>query len=82
MFQIEPTPNLKLVFVGMESGFIGAYDAQSGELVHVLEGHADRITGMALSGDETLLTSISDDRTVGFWDLPNVCEDIDRVVFF
>jgi len=61
-----------LVFVGMMSGSIAVYDVTSGELVQILEGHADTVLSLTLNADNTLLVSTSTDRTAGYWQLPTL----------
>jgi len=56
----------------MMSGSIAVYDVTSGELVQILEGHADTVLSLTLNADNTLLVSTSTDRTAGYWQLPTV----------
>ncbi len=62
----------QLVFLGMSSGCIAVYDVTTGELVQVLEGHAEAIISTTLNADNTVLVSTSTDRTVGVWQLAAV----------
>ena len=43
--------------------------APGGELIRTLEGHADWVTAVAMSGDGTRAVSGSDDKTLKVWDL-------------
>ena len=63
----------QLVFVGMDTGFVAAYDRTSGDLIRVLEGHTAAVTGLALSSDGEVLVSSSMDCSVGLWQLRLVC---------
>jgi WD40 repeat protein len=56
---------LGLAFVG--SATIWIVDAQDGELVHSLDGHAYGVNDLAFSPDGSLLASGSADRTVALW---------------
>ncbi|RMX37608.1 hypothetical protein pdam_00007891 [Pocillopora damicornis] len=45
------------------------WDSQSGDLVHVLEGHTGWVQACSFSEDGKLLASASDDQTVRVWDV-------------
>lgn len=47
---------------------IRAWDTNSGKLLHVFSGHQDLIETPALSADDRLLVSGSNDGTLRFWD--------------
>ena len=48
------------------------WDAQTGELLHKLEGHTRSVTSVAFSPDRSLLASGSWDNTVFLWDVSSV----------
>ena len=43
------------------------FDFTTGELVKTLTGHTDGLTALAVSLDETLIASVSDDKTARVW---------------
>ena len=45
------------------------WDVQSGRKLRALIGHAERVYGVALSGDGQLVTSFSYDKTLKVWDV-------------
>lgn len=68
-----PTPVTTLVFdrtgehifFGGVDNMVHAYDVRAGEIAWSLQGHADTVTGLSLSGDGERLLSNSMDNTVG-----------------
>jgi WD40 repeat protein len=45
------------------------WDGQSGELIHTLEGHSDKVSSVAWSADNSYLASGSWDYTIKLWDI-------------
>ncbi len=58
----------RFVSAGGEDGIVRLWDAQTGELLHNLLGHSDRINCIAFSPDGKRLASASADTTVKIWD--------------
>jgi WD40 repeat protein len=50
-------------------GSLRLWNAQSGECLHVLVGHDDRVKNAAFSPSGTMMASVSDDRTVRLWNV-------------
>jgi WD40 repeat protein len=57
-----------------EEPLLHLYDAETGELLRMLEGHNSRITDLAFSKDGELLLSTSLDRTVRGWLLQDIAK--------
>ncbi len=55
---------------GMNYG-LHIWDVASGIKVRTLHGHQARIAGLAFSSTGRELVSVSDDKTIRFWDLPS-----------
>lgn len=47
---------------------IRLWNAKTGEHLHTLEGHADRVNSVSFSPDSSMLVSGSHDGTVRLWD--------------
>jgi WD40 repeat protein len=50
------------------------YNAESGEQVRQLTGHAGRVYSLFFSGDGRLLVSVAEDQTVSVWSLTNLAK--------
>lgn len=48
------------------------WDAETGDIVHTFEGHAEGISDVAWSNNGEFLASASDDKTVRLWSLETV----------
>lgn len=59
----------KLLASGSFDGTVKLWDALSGALVRTLEGHTDKVRGVAFNKKGDLLASTGDDRTVKLWDV-------------
>jgi sugar lactone lactonase YvrE len=59
----------RLLVVAGPDHQVRLFDANSGELLHTLMGHQERLYGLALSADGTLLAAGSEDATITVWDV-------------
>jgi WD40 repeat protein len=66
---LELSPDGRTAFLGGADGTIEVYNAATGELRLRLEGHTDRVTGLAVTADGHRLLSSSRDSTVLVWDV-------------
>jgi WD40 repeat protein len=64
------SPDSTLLAVATSDLKLKILNTRSAETVHVLEGHADRITRVMFSPDGTFIVSGSWDGTVRVWGLP------------
>ena len=68
-------PAGRAIAAGTADGRVHVLDAETGEVVRVLEGHERGVTGLAFRPDGAVLASCSLDRTVRRWD-PRSGEDL------
>jgi WD40 repeat protein len=73
---LSPNQNLLAVGSGSQSERIQILDAESGRLLHSLDGHSSWISGLAFSRDGRRLISSSADQTIRFWDTDSWTETI------
>jgi WD40 repeat protein/serine/threonine protein kinase len=67
--QFSPDGNLLAAGGNVDDPVVKLYDARTGRLVRLLEGHADRVNCLAFHPDGRRLASCSSDKTVRIWDL-------------
>jgi WD40 repeat protein/serine/threonine protein kinase len=65
---LSPDDRCLAVGAGVADGIVRVYDLTTGDLLHSLQGHIDRVVSVAYSPDGTRLASTSLDRTVKIWD--------------
>ena len=57
------------VYAGGIDNVVKVWDLRKGEMVMMLEGHSDTVTGMSLSPDGSYLLTNSMDCTLRIWDM-------------
>ncbi|KIJ06850.1 hypothetical protein PAXINDRAFT_44442, partial [Paxillus involutus ATCC 200175] len=57
----------KMVVSGSEDKTVRIWDGESGEVMHVFEGHKDEVNSVEFSWDSSRVVSGSDDHTVRVW---------------
>ena len=57
------SPDAQVFVTGAEDGAVRVYRTAGGELVHELEAHEDRISGLAFTADGKMIGSASEDKT-------------------
>ena len=67
VFSVAVSPDMKLVAGGCSDCVVRIWDAKTGDLVDVLEGHTDIVSSVAFTPDRKGLVSGSWDRTVKRW---------------
>lgn len=58
------------IISGSSNGMISVMDIKNGEVIAIWKAHAESINSVAVSPDEELVISGSDDKTIKIWKLP------------
>jgi WD40 repeat protein len=62
------SPNGTQVVSGLYNGTVRLWDAATGALLQILDGHSDSVNSVAFSPDGKQVVSGLDDKTVRLWD--------------
>lgn len=66
---LAATPDGSRVITGGADRLVRIWDLATGELVRTIEGHTDRVNGVAVAPDGGRVASVAGDRTIHIWDL-------------
>jgi WD40 repeat protein len=66
--RLSVSPDGRLLAVAGPDQVLRLFDAYTGQLLHELDGHDDRLYGLAFSADGTLLAVGSEDTTITIWE--------------
>ena len=67
MRNIDWSSDGRLMATASDDMFVGIWDADSGEMMHFLEGHSDWVRDVAFSPDNSILVSAGDDGVLRSW---------------
>jgi WD40 repeat protein len=63
------SPGGTKIAAGDENHQVIIWDVESGEPLHTLLGHSDRVTGVSWSPDSHQVASVSNDGTLVIWNI-------------
>ena len=69
VLQLQWCPTTQLICSGSSDGKVRLWDHRTGHCERVLQGHFDKIQGLALSSDGSIIVSGSDDHTARVFEL-------------
>lgn len=72
ILQLQWCPTSQLICSGSSDGTVRVWDHRTGRCARVLRGHSDKIQGLALSSDGSLIVSGSDDHTARAFEVNSV----------
>ncbi|KDR66511.1 hypothetical protein GALMADRAFT_106457, partial [Galerina marginata CBS 339.88] len=70
IFAVAYSSDDKCIVSGLEDSSVWVWDASTGEMLKVLEGHTDAVYSVAFSSDDKCIVSGSLDKSVRMWDAP------------